>query len=235
MDARARLGAANNADFYEAVFRAHGLSYQREAALLLTWESPPPYYSNLTTLDPNATRRQYRAIAGLKAGHRPFSLKDGFCRLDLSAHGFSVLFEASWVWAAPDAFDRGFPPRWERIETPGMLAEWEAAWSRLGSPSPRRVFPEALLADPEFIFFGRRTGSDLDAGCIVNRSAACTGLSNVFAARLNDTLFRDAARLAAQVVPGRPVVGYDRGAALDAMTRCGFEPVGQLRIWVTEG
>jgi hypothetical protein len=95
VDARARLGAANNADLYEAVFRAHGLSYQRDAALLLTRHSPPPYYSNLITLDPDATRAQYRAIAQLKAGRPgPFSLKDGFCRLQLSAHGFGVLFEA---------------------------------------------------------------------------------------------------------------------------------------------
>ena len=120
VDDRARLGAANNADFYEAVFRAHGLSYRRDPALFLTHDAPPPYYSNLTTLDPDATRRQYRAIAELKASRRPFSLKDGFCRLELAAHGFGVLFDASWVWAAPDAFDGGAPPRWERIETPAI-------------------------------------------------------------------------------------------------------------------
>jgi len=234
VDGRARLGAANNADLYEAVFRAHGLGYQRDTALLLTPDSPPPYFSNLIALDPDATRRQYRAIADLKASRRRFSLKDGFCRLDLSPHGFAVLFEASWLWGPPDAFDRVPPPGWERIEAPGSLAEWEAAWSRFGSPCPTRVFPDILLADPDLTFFGRRSGSDFDAGCIANRSAACTGLSNIFAARPDDLMFRAAACLAAQIAPGKPVVGYDRGSALDAMTRSGFESAGGLRIWVTE-
>ena len=65
VDGRARLGAANNADLYEAVFRAHRLGYQRDTALLLTRDSPPPFFSNLIALDPDATRPQYRAIAGI--------------------------------------------------------------------------------------------------------------------------------------------------------------------------
>jgi hypothetical protein len=32
--------------------------------------------------------------------------------------------------------------------------------------------------------------------------------------------------------PGRPLVGYERGEALDAALAGGFAPVGDLRVWV---
>jgi hypothetical protein len=236
-DARARLAAANNADVYAAVFAAHGLRFHRDAGLFRAIDPPPPYYSSLTTLDPDETARQLAALDALRAeGRADLGIKDGFCRLDpdLAARGLRVLFEASWLWASAGAFPQEpGAAGWERVTTSEALAAWEAAWAAAGSPTETRVFPAGVLANPALAFFGRRGGLGYDAGCIGNRSEGCTGLSNVFAPVPDLATFAAAAGQVASLAPGEPVVGYHRGAPLEAMRRVGFREVGRLRVWVT--
>ena len=234
-DARARLAAANNADVYAAVFAAHGLRFQRDAGLFRAIDPPPPYYSSLTTLDPAATARQVAALDALLAeGRAGLSVKDGFCRLDraLAVRGLEVLFEASWLSAPAAAAAVGGAAGWERVATPEALAAWEAAWAAAGSPTATRVFPAAVLADPAIAIFGRRSGSGYDAGCIGNRSAGSIGVSNIFAPAGDRDVSAAAAALAASMAPGVPLVGYHRGAPLEAMLRSGFREVGRLRVWI---
>ncbi|WP_245449977.1 hypothetical protein [Rhizobium leguminosarum] len=45
---KVRLCAANNADLYQAIFRAHGLPDQRTSAFWTSDAVAPPYYSNMT-------------------------------------------------------------------------------------------------------------------------------------------------------------------------------------------
>jgi hypothetical protein len=84
---------------------------------------------------------------------------------------------------------------------------------------------------PELAFFGRRGAGGYDAGCLVNHSENCVGLSNLFAPAGDATVPPAATALAAAFAPGMPVVGYERGAALAAMAESGFEPVGGLCVW----
>ncbi|WP_246647830.1 hypothetical protein [Rhizobium laguerreae] len=95
---KARICAANNADLYQAMFRAHGLPDQRTSAFWSSDAIAPPYYSNMTTLDPDATEEQLIEIGRLtdRLGRRP-GFKDGFSRLDLVNKGFQLLFSASWI------------------------------------------------------------------------------------------------------------------------------------------
>jgi hypothetical protein len=231
-DDRARLAAANNADIYELVFRALGLPYRRDSSMFVSNATPPSYYGNMTTLDPDDAPRQLAEIRNLEtARNGSFALKDGFCRLDLHGQGFQVLFEAAWLWAPADRFTSPPPAEWERVRTAEALAAWEAAWS-VTSPISQRLFPESLLSEPDIAFFGRRTGDGYDAGCIANLSAACVGLSNLFVAEERRAPCLAAARLATEFGQGRPVVGYDRGDALQAMLECGFAATGRLRVWV---
>jgi hypothetical protein len=234
VDARARLAAANNADLYELIFRAHGLAYRRDASMFVSSAPPPPYYGSMTTLDPDDIPGQLAAIQELKlARGGSFGLKDGFCRLDLEDDGFRVLFEATWLWAPADRFPSPPPPEWERVATPAALAAWEAA-RRESSPTEQRVFLDSLLAEPEIALFGRRAGGGFDAGCVANLSAGCVGLSNIFAAETGSAPYIAAAQLAAGFGEGRPLVGYDDGEALRALLDCGFEAAGRLRVWVLE-
>ncbi|WP_246647412.1 hypothetical protein [Rhizobium laguerreae] len=93
---KARICAANNADLYQAMFRAHGLPHQRTSAFWSSDAIAPP--TNMTTLDPDATEEQLIEIGRLtdRLGRRP-GFKDGFSRLDLVNKGFQLLFSASWI------------------------------------------------------------------------------------------------------------------------------------------
>lgn len=232
----ASLCAANNADFYEAIFRALKLPSRRDGDLWSSEALAPPYYSNLTTLDPYAQAKQLKAVLRLRAAlGRPFSLKDGFCRLDLSDHGFKVLFSAEWIWAEKSDLTITPHPRWYQIRDSEELARWQEAWKSGGSPTKMHVFTPELLDDEDIAIYGRRADDGFDAGCIVNRSARVVGISNIFHLEGTGPAFGDAVSVAASAFSaGLPFVGYDRGEALREMKLLGFRSVGNLRVWLSD-
>ncbi|ABC93832.1 hypothetical conserved protein (plasmid) [Rhizobium etli CFN 42] len=233
---KARICAANNADLYQAVFRARGLPDQRTSAFWSSDAIAPPYYSNMTTLDPDATDEQLVEIGRLtdRLGRRP-GCKDGFSRLDLVDKGFQLLFSASWIWAEPHRISARAPQDWARIRDGAALEGWEHSWKESGSPTDANVFTPALLSDPDIHIYGRWAGDGFDAGCIVNRSPEAVGISNIFSLAGTPQVFQDASSLATVAFsPDLPLVGYDRDEALDEMTKLGFRPVGQLRIWLSD-
>lgn len=231
---KGRLCAANNADLYRAIFRAHGLPDQRTSAFWSSDAAAPPYYSNMTTLDPDATEEQLIEIDRLtdRLGWRP-GIKDGFSRLDLSNNGFRLLFSASWIWAEPQKSSSSVPQGWVRVRDAAALDRWERSGKESGSPTDTNVFTPALLSDPDMHIYGRLAGDGFDAGCIANRSPAVVGISNIFSLSGTPQAFRDAISVATiAFAADLPLVGYDNGKALDEMIELGFKPVGQLRIWL---
>ena len=70
--------------------------FERVPYAFVGHDRPPPYYSNLTTLDPDHTYAIPQELArfALKFGG-VLGLKDSFCLLELEKNGFETLFEAS--------------------------------------------------------------------------------------------------------------------------------------------
>lgn len=232
VDDKAICGARNNADWYEAVFSAHGLRYRRLAYAFVAEDVPPPYYSKLTVLSPDQNAKILPELVKL-ARHfdGTLGIKDSFCQLDLGLNGFETRFEASWLWRAPRQVP--IPEGWAKLSNANDLLMWEESWKRNGSPTNQRMFPETLLARDDISFFGRRANDRFIAGCIVNRSADSIGLSNVFAETPSDAFFAQAADAAASVDGDLPVVGYESGDELAFAHQAEFDTVGQLRILVT--
>ncbi|MDR9784873.1 hypothetical protein [Rhizobium redzepovicii] len=233
---KVRLCAANNADLYQAIFRAHGLPDQRTSAFWTSDAVAPPYYSNMTTLDRDATEEQLIEIDRLtdRLGRRP-GIKDGFSKLDLNNKGFRSLLFASWIWAEPHKSSSSAPQGWVSVRDAAALGRWERSWKASGSPTDANVFTPALLSDPDMHIYGRLAGDGFDAGCIANRSPQVVGISNIFSLADTPQAFQDAFALASITFSADlPLVGYDRGEALDEMKELGFKPVGQLRIWLSD-
>lgn len=229
-DDRATQAARNNADLYQAVFRAQGRGFQRDASLFCALSPPPPYHSAALVLQPGDPAAQ---VARIAAALSPFAggagVKDGFATLDLAPLGLGVGFRARWIWAekvAPTA-----TPGWQIIATNADLARWKAGWADGGSPVTHQMFPPACLTDGTLVFCGRQSGAGYDAGCIVNRSGDIVGLSNLFGPAGDDGVYRAAFAMAVQTGGGRPVTGYERGAALDAALAAGFADAGPLTVW----
>lgn len=120
VDPRAVMAAANNADLYEAIFRAHGTDFKRSNDAFIGREQPPPYYSNLTVLRPDRGDQivgHLRDIGEICEGGIGF--KDSFSEYDSRNQGFRVLFEAAWLWRPSEPAD--FPEGWSRIDNPSAL------------------------------------------------------------------------------------------------------------------
>ncbi|YCI06797.1 hypothetical protein M1D34_27655 (plasmid) [Ensifer sp. D2-11] len=231
------LCAANNADLYKSIFRAWNLPDQCDGDLWSSESVAPPYYSNLTTLNPAAAAKQLTEILRLQATlGRQFSLKDGFGRLDLANYGFHVLFSAEWIWAERSDLTITLQPGWHQIRDAEALVRWERSWKNGGSPTDVQVFPPELLSDEDVAIFGRRADDGYDAGCIANRSAQVVGISNIFNLEGTAPAIREAVSVTALAFAAKlPLVGYDRGDSLKEMKTLGFNSVGDLRVWLSQG
>ncbi|MHA7632518.1 hypothetical protein [Corallococcus sp. M7] len=222
----------NNAEWCDAVCRAHGRPGRFEDGLWLNPAPVPAFYPNAVTLTEDRTEAALHALSRLELPGR-WGVKDSFATLDLAAHGFDLLFEARWIHLAattpvPSAAS-GLA--WHPVRTPEELEAWEAAWSG-GSPGAR-VFPPALLQEEGVVFLGAGDGKRLLAGGIASFAAKAVGLSNTF--RVEGAPAALDAELLARVrahFPGQPIVGYEHGEALDAWRALGFESGGPLRVWL---
>ncbi|MEM7489537.1 MAG: hypothetical protein AAF390_10490 [Pseudomonadota bacterium] len=225
-DGRAVLAAGNNADLYEAVFAAHGLRWDRRPEAFVAMDPPPPYYGAVTVLTPDAPEAVAAAIAETTARFGRTAVKDSFRQISPTTSGLDVLFEAHWIW-----HDRVLPSTrtdWRRVTGDADLLRWESAWA--GAPIGRRMFSPAFAARPEIAVLGREVDGLFVEGCIANRSDGCVGLSNLFSAVPSAEVFARALSAVTSAFAGRPVAGYERGAALDAARAAGCETVGALRV-----
>ena len=214
----------NNADLYDAIFRAHSFTWTRDDRLWVTRDEPPPYYSNSLLLDPDSAPELLTVMHELRdTTARTIFCKDGYRAIFGARHGLQLLFPATWIVHHPGKGVERAP--WHIVRTPGQLRAWEDAWA-LPSPPETRVFPASVLNDPALIFFGQEAGDRYLAGCLVNMSDGCVGLSNVFG-----NSYADALLCALSLAEGRPVVGYELGESLTAAKSAGFKAVGSLNVW----
>ena len=128
------LAAWNNAVWCDAVCRAHGRPGTVRKAVWATQHAVPPFFPNAVTLGgAEASAAHAAAVQELIAARLPgaWAVKDSFCTLDLHRLGFSLLFEAEWVYrpvSRPRPDDRLDGVQWVRVTEAEELAAWEAAW-----------------------------------------------------------------------------------------------------------
>lgn len=242
-DHRTELATLNNVFWCRAMFRAHDIDCASDDLAWCSDAAPPPLHSNLVVLSPAVgykhVQRQLRAIEPAWLPNI-LSMKDSFAALDLSPDEYEILFDANWIRreaglpSHPDS--KGAPGAWTTVTSPAGLRAWEDAWradarNRLDAPTSCQ-FPASLLDSPNHRFFVKLDEQGIVAGAIANRSPGAVGLSNTFgpgSATFND--WEGLIQCAAEHFPGIPLVGYERGLALECAQSAGFAPVGALRVW----
>jgi hypothetical protein len=140
----------NNAEWCDAVCRAHRKPGEFNTDIWLNRHRVPRFYPNVGTLV-EPCQRQLDLIDELVAARVPpgWAVKDSFCMLDLASRGFEVLFMAEWIYLPVSRIGNittsGKARRWEVVKSHDVLAEWESAWSRAaGDVSGGRIFVPAL-------------------------------------------------------------------------------------------
>jgi hypothetical protein len=224
--------AANNADLYQAVFRAHNIACRRTADSWISNSQAPPYYSNFVTLSVEDDGKLLSQISKLQLELKPpFTVKDSFAILDLAKLEFDVLFDATWISRSSTREAGKLPHGWRQIFSEVDFERWRIGWTK-SSPTNEHVFIPKMLFDPELIFFAREEKGTFTAGCLANRSANVIGLSNMFYPAVDTDCFNQAVVCIESISHGLPIVGYEHGEALQLAHSAGFQTVGPLRVWI---
>jgi hypothetical protein len=238
-DPRAVPAAQNNAEWCDAVCRAHGGDTTFASGLWRNRSASPPLYPNLVTLDRGLSMAALEgALRDLDTLHltERWGVKDSFAAFDLSARGFDRLLHGLWLWRSPHAPDPGAPDvEWTPILDAVALRAWEGAWRRgagcVDSDAP--IFPPSLLEAPGVQLLALQGPQDFIAGAIANIASGVVGLSNFFSLRADPA--RSLASLmqhCARRWPHTPLVTYDTDAVASDWIAQGFEAVGPVQVWI---
>jgi hypothetical protein len=213
------------------VCRSHGARTQFDDDAWTSRARTPPYYPDAVTLVPDLSVPDLLARVDASAG---CSIKDSFASLDLTVHGFRVLFDAQWI-VRTDApvTPAGEGAGWERVRDPDGFARWLAAWR--GEDGPADVLRADLLDHDSVAVLAARAGDRVVAGAILNCGANVVGISNFFADEdVVSPSWSGFLSIARSIFATSTFVGYESGDRLAAAQRDGFEIAGPLRVWIRE-
>jgi len=213
---------AESRSWYDDIFELHRIAVGSDGALWWAEGAPPRWHSAVKTLvptnDPSAPLLRMNP-------HPHGTIADSFGLLDLAAQGFDLLFAATWLHhrglatAAPT-------PQWNRVLDSDVMTRWNQHHDTSG------VLPSDLWAHPRFTVLARHDGEILTGGAILHDAGKVVGLSNTWSSDDIPVDPRELLELAAEIHPGRAVVGYAWGAGLQTMLGAGFEPLGPHRVWI---
>jgi hypothetical protein len=231
---RIEKAAFNNVLWYEAICQAHGIPGEFRPGIWLNRRQVPQFYSNaLIFSDAVESSEVEKHLQTLIDLNFPFSVKDGFARLELSSLGFQLLFEASWIWREPTFKSKNNVDgiRWTTVQSAPELEKWEIAWrdEPANQEARTRIFLPSLLEDKDIRFIAAYREEHIVAGVIANRTNGVVGVSNIFAR--DNELWAACIAAVTNIFPELPLVGYERGHELETAKMLGLEELGPLRVW----
>ena len=225
------MAAADNARWCDAVCRTHGIDTERDGR---AWTAPtrtPPLYPDAITLVTDVSPSEILSRIDASPG---CSVKDSFCSLDLTGHGFHVLFDAQWIVRRPsDPAPSAAGGHWTVVRDRETFADWERAWR--ARDGPLDVLRPALLRSEDTTVLAAWADHRIVGGAALHRSATVLGISNFFSeGSTTAESWQGCLALSDAMFPGVPLVGYLSGSALEVACTHGFEVVGPLRVWLRD-
>jgi hypothetical protein len=227
VDVRLRAAVEASLAWYDDVFALHDIPTRTEAGLWWALEPPPPWHSGVKTTEPGLD------VARVLEVHQVGAVADSFGDLDLGAHGFVELIDATWVHHPPiHEPSSELPPHWTVVRDPGLLEEWSQAHDYAG------VLLPAVLDRPAFTVLARHSRGALTGGAVVHRPAGpshgVVGLSNAWAAEPEALDQAELLAVVGALHPGAGVTDYAWGSDLEALEAAGYATLGPQRVWLPE-
>jgi hypothetical protein len=223
IDPRLRRAIDASIGWYEDITALHGIHTRLEDGVWSSVGPPPPLHSAVVAVEPWVSVEQIEAAL---EGRDGWGYKDSFATL-APARPAELLFAATWMHLDPaPASDRRRRSPWHRVRDPQDLARWNA-----GHDTAEVLLP-GLLERGHFAVLARIDGGEIEAGAVARLGSGAVDLSNVHAADGATVDWAELSDVVGRVFPGRPIVGYERGDDLEAALAGGFEPIGDLRVWV---
>ncbi|MFG1661448.1 hypothetical protein ACGFIY_33715 [Micromonospora chersina] len=189
-----------------------------------TLDAPPPLHSDAVVVEPAVTADQ---VLTRLDGRAHGGVKDSFARMDLSGEGLTLLFTATWFYRkGGQGRKRGESTSWTAVTSPTELAEWTRRHDT------RDVLLPPLLQRAHFRIMAKYVDGQIAAGAVARLGSGTVDVSNVYVMPGHRLDWAELAEAIGTYFPCRPLVGYERGAALRAALEGGFLPTGELRVWV---
>ena len=223
MDQRLRCAVDANVGWYEDILASHGIDSMLESGLWSSLDRPPPLHSDAVVVEPAVTGDQILA----RLHDRPeAAVKDSFSRVDLSTAGWSLLFNATWMYRAGGSSGAASAPGWGPVRSAEELSVWNEHNDTTGVVLP------ALLRRAHFRVLARYVDEEMVGGAVARLSGGVVDVSNVHARAGHELDWAGLVQAAGRSFPDRPLVGYARGDSLQLALQTGFVPTGDLRVWV---
>ena len=224
VDPRLRQAIDANVGWYDDLFALHGVGAILDDGVWSALGPPPPLHSDAVVVEPAATLD--RVMARLD-GRPHGGFKDSFAVIDAGDAEMELLFAATWIHREPDApRERSTASAWSMVRTATELAEWTS------HHDTEAVLLPGMLERTRFSILARREEGAIVAGAVARLGSGVVDVSNVYAVPGHTVDWAELATAVGLRFPGRPLVGYERGEDLEASMAGGFEPVGDLRVWV---
>jgi hypothetical protein len=226
MDPRLRRAVDASVGWYEDIFALHGIASRLEGGIWSAVGPPPPLHSDAVVVEPSVTVDRVLAVLEDRQ-HAGF--KDSFASFSAADTGMELLFAASWIHATARPSAKASADEasaWTAVSSAAELAEWT------GHHDTSEVLLPPLLERAHFRILVKRAGSEMVSGAVARLGSGVVDISNAWAAPGQQLDWTELAGVVAAAFPGRDLVGYETGDDLEAAIAAGFEPVGDLRIWV---
>lgn len=224
MDSRLRRAVDASIGWYEDLCTLHGVGSIVADDIWSTLDRPPPLHSDAVVIEPTVSAD--RVLARID-GRDGCGVKDSFATMDLRGDGMDLLFSATWMHReARPTRERAVPAGWAAVTTASALADWTAQHDTAD------VLLPPLLRRGHFCILARRVEDRIVAGAVARLGSGTVDVSNVYSVPGHVVDWTELADVIGAYFPGRPLVGYERGAALAAAVEAGFAPVGDLRVWI---
>lgn len=224
MDSRLRSAVDASIGWYEDICTLHGVGSMLTDGVWSALDPPPPLHSDAVVVEPSVTAD--RVLTRLH-GRARCGVKDSFARIDLAIGGMELLFSATWFHREGGRSEpRAMPSGWVTVRTADRLAEWT------GQHDTGDVLLPPLLRRGHFQILAKQVDDRIVAGAVARLGSGVVDVSNVHALPGHSLDWAELADAVGACFPGRPLVGYERGDALDAALAGGFVAVGDLRVWV---
>ncbi len=217
------LAVREHAAWCDLVCRLHRFTPEGDARLWWSARRTPDLFPDAVTLVPDLSVLD---VLGRINDSPGASVKDSFATLDLTDQGWTVLFDATWVARPPrTGVDDEVASTFAIVHERFPFAAWCRAWG-----GPADVLPTGLRRVPGVTVLGREGDTGVRRRCDRalhrDRRHCASPACGTPSARGPTSPTRSSHRH-----PEAWIVGYERGAGLDAALAAGFTAVGPLRVW----
>lgn len=232
-----KLASNNNLALYQAVFASHNKTLEHNDGIYFLPVKTPPLYSNLATRSedwqPDDVFQQIDKLAKEESWD-DWSIKDSFQCLDLTKFGFEKLFDAQWIYLESGHFsaaETSDPVDFKVVKSEDDLQLWIEVWGE-GVELGNQIYNKALVENSDVLFIVGYVENKPKHVALLNKSEDVIGVSNFFVPEKTEAAWSSLVSFIQNHFGTKDIVGYEDAETVSKIKSVGFEPVGDLTVWL---